>query len=83
MRRAVRAFHFVDNWGETGTTAKSEWELRLMPTPLLRYSSATNKIIDGALFAFAQGTNPEALVLVEAVETVNGRAWRAADRPRR
>ncbi|MBC7818882.1 MAG: hypothetical protein IAG10_18500 [Planctomycetaceae bacterium] len=78
MRRAAREFRFVDNWGETGTTAKSEWELRLMPAPLLRYSSASNKIIDGALFAFAQGTNPEALVLVEAVETVNGRAWRVA-----
>ena len=78
MRRAVREFRFVDNWGETGTTAKSEWELRLMPTPLLRYSSASNKIIDGALFAFAQGTNPETLVLVEAVETANGRVWRAA-----
>ncbi|MBC8115109.1 MAG: hypothetical protein H7062_12065 [Candidatus Saccharimonas sp.] len=78
MRRAAREFRFVDNWGETAKTAKSEWELRLMPAPLLRYSSASEKIIDGALFAFAQGTNPEALVLVEAVETTNGRIWRAA-----
>lgn len=78
MRRAAREFRFVDHWGETGTTAKSEWELRLMPAPLLRYSSASNKIIDGALFAFAQGTNPEAIVLIEAVETANGRVWRAA-----
>lgn len=78
MRRAAREFRFVDNWGENATTEKSEWELRLMPAPLLRYSSASEKIIDGALFAFAQGTNPEALVLVEAVETANGRIWRAA-----
>lgn len=77
MRRAVREYRFVDNWGETGSAIKSEWELRLMPTPLLRYSSASDKIVDGALFAFAQGTNPEALVLVEAVESDNGRAWRA------
>ncbi len=72
MRRAAREFRFVDNWVE------SEWELRLMPAPLLRYTSASEKIIDGALFAFAQGTNPEALVLVEAVESANGRVWRAA-----
>lgn len=78
MRRAVREFRFVDNWGETTATNKSEWELRLMPAPLLRYSSVNEKIIDGALFAFAQGTNPEALVLVEAVESANGRVWRAA-----
>lgn len=78
MRRAVREFRFVDNWGDTGATAKSEWELRLMPAPLLRYSSASDKIIDGALFAFAQGTNPEALVLVESFESANGRIWRAA-----
>jgi hypothetical protein len=49
-----------------------------MPAPLLRYSSVSDKIIDGALFAFAQGTNPEALVLVEAVESETGRVWRAA-----
>lgn len=78
MRRAVREFRFVDNWGEEAKTTNSEWELRLMPAPLLRYSSASGKIIDGALFAFAQGTNPEALVLVEAVESSNGRIWRAA-----
>ena len=78
MRRAVREFRFVDKWGEDAKTIGSEWELRLMPTPLLRYSSASEKIVDGALFAFAQGTNPEALVLVEAVETANGRIWRAA-----
>ena len=78
MRRAVREFRFVDKWGEDAKTTGSEWELRLMPTPLLRYSSASEKIIDGALFAFVQGTNPEALVLVEAVETANGRVWRAA-----
>lgn len=78
MRRAVREYRFVDNWGETRSATKSEWELRLMPAPLLRYSSASDKIVDGALFAFAQGTNPEALVLVEAVETANGPVWRAA-----
>ncbi len=78
MRRAAREYRFVDNWGATAASDKSEWELRLMPAPLLRYSSASEKIIDGALFAFAQGTNPEALVLVEAVESANGRIWRAA-----
>lgn len=78
MRRAVREFRFVDNWGETGSVTKSEWELRLMPAPLLRYASVRDKIVDGALFAFAQGTNPEALVLVEAIETANGPVWRAA-----
>lgn len=78
MRRVVREFRFADKWGEPPNTDKAEWELRLMPTPLLRYSSPREQIIDGALFAFAQGTNPEALVLVEAVESKSGRVWRAA-----
>lgn len=78
MRRAVREYRFVDNWGEEAKRERAEWELRLMPTPLLRYASRSHKILDGALFAFAQGTNPEALVLVEAVETSAGPVWRAA-----
>ncbi|QEG42127.1 hypothetical protein [Roseimaritima ulvae] len=39
-------------------------ELRLMTTPLVRYRN--EQIIDGALFTFAHGTDPELLVLVEA-----------------
>ena len=42
-------------------------KLRLLNTPLYRYESEDPKIVDGALYAFAQGTDPEILLLIEAV----------------
>jgi len=41
-------------------------QLRLLTTPIYRYAAADQGILDGALFAFTQGTNPEVLMLVEA-----------------
>jgi hypothetical protein len=42
--------------------------LRLLPTPLYRYPTAKDGVIDGALFALMSnaGTDPEALLVVEA-----------------
>ncbi|HUQ69470.1 MAG TPA: hypothetical protein VM165_08110 [Planctomycetaceae bacterium] len=75
MRAIARRFRMISVWGEENS---SEWELRLLPTPLLRYSSPQHGVIDGALFGFAQGTNPETIVLVEAVQTPKGTEWQAA-----
>jgi hypothetical protein len=41
-------------------------ELRLLTQPIYRYAAATDEFIDGALFAFVQGTDPEVLLLIEA-----------------
>ncbi len=41
-------------------------ELRLMPTPLIRYQDLEKGIVDGTLFALAVGTDPEVLVTIEA-----------------
>ena len=41
-------------------------EGRLMPQPLLRYAAPESGVIDGAVFAFAETTDPEALLLLEA-----------------
>jgi hypothetical protein len=41
-------------------------ELRLLTTPLYRYESENSQIVDGALYAFVQGTDPEILLLLEA-----------------
>ena len=40
-------------------------ECRLMPAPIDRYQSAADEIVDGALFAFANGTNPELGIFLE------------------
>jgi hypothetical protein len=44
----------------------SHYELRLLTRPVYRYTSDDGKTLDGTLWAFVQGTNPEALLLVEA-----------------
>ncbi|HET6881860.1 MAG TPA: hypothetical protein VFI31_16970 [Pirellulales bacterium] len=52
-------------------------QLRLLTTPLYRYSSSDAEIIDGAMFGFVQGTNPEILVMIEATNrSPTKAAWR-------
>jgi hypothetical protein len=41
-------------------------ELKALSTPLYRYQDPGQGLIDGAVFAFANGTNPEVLWLIEA-----------------
>lgn len=50
-------------------------QLRLLTTPVYRYANE-REILDGALFAFAQGTNPEVLLLIEAPRGEGARQWR-------
>src|SRR5205823_481570 len=47
-------------------------ECRLLTQPIDRYQSASEKIVDGAIFAFANGTNPELGVVFES----DGERWR-------
>ncbi len=52
--------------------------LRMLPRPLYRYDSKRNDVLDGAVFAFVQGTDPESLLLLEAVRKGNGFEWQFA-----
>lgn len=45
---------------------KQTTELRLLPQPLIRYEPKNPSVIDGALFAFAEGTDPQVMLMVEA-----------------
>lgn len=40
-------------------------ELRALTQPIYRYGSEKSDLIDGAIFAFAQATDPEILLLLE------------------
>lgn len=57
--------------------ANGEWELRLLPQPLLRYQPVDSDIVDGALFAFIwpKGTDPEFVLMLECRKTMKGLAW--------
>ena len=41
-------------------------DLRLLSQPLYRYEKTEGDLVDGALFAFTLGTDPEALLFIEA-----------------
>jgi len=50
------------------TPAKSQQEMRLLASPLHQYASPEQRIIDGAVFCLtSNGTNPDALLVVEAI----------------
>jgi hypothetical protein len=57
--------------------------LRLLPRPLYRYDlagakDADPKLLDGALFAYVQGTDPEVILMLEAVGTAEQAEWQYA-----
>lgn len=50
---------------------KESIDCRLLTQPIDRYQSAEDKIVDGAIFAYANGTNPELGVVFES----DGKRW--------
>jgi len=54
------------------------YQLRLLDRPLHTYADPGHGLLDGSLFAFVYGTNPEILLQVEAREIDSGRSWRVA-----
>ena len=63
--------------GAAGPDDKSE--MRLLPTPLFRYSSKAGNIADGALFGLsATGTNPDAIVAIQWREEGTTGHWEFA-----
>jgi hypothetical protein len=50
------------------------WELRLLTQPLYRYQSTDPDVLDGGVFAFvtSAGTDPEAVLVVEARKPPDG-----------
>ena len=62
MRQLARRFTAKETLGENVI------ECRLMSQPIDRYSSEKDGILDGAIFAYANGTNPELAVVLECDE---------------
>jgi hypothetical protein len=57
--------------------------LRLLPRPLYRYDLASAKapdpnLLDGGLFAYVLGTDPEVVLVLEAVGTAEKAGWQYA-----
>ncbi len=70
MRAIMRDFHATDYFKD-----KAWSDLRLLPTPVARYGKEGRAVIDGALFALAIGTDPEACVFLEVRQGKKGPEW--------
>lgn len=53
-------------------------ELRLMNQPVYRYASKDHGIVDGSIFAFVEGTDPEIWLLLEAAQGKSAPRWQYA-----
>lgn len=71
MRAIARRIDAHEFWDPNN----SRYELRLLSTPVHRYDDPDGGIIDGAVFVFANGTNPEVVLLLEAYEEEGQRQW--------
>jgi hypothetical protein len=56
-------------------------QLRLLTKPFIRYGKPETPILDGALFCFAHGTDPEVLLMIEARPGKEGAEWQYAFAP--
>lgn len=72
MRSLAERFEIEDQWGEG---QPETYHLRLLARPLYRYSAPEECVLDGAIFGYSQGTNPEAVVVIEAVTSDSGTGW--------
>jgi len=55
------------------------WQLRLVPRPIYRYQAkAQDHVVDGALYAMCQGTDPEVFLMIEDRPTKEGLRWHYA-----
>jgi hypothetical protein len=49
--------------------------LRLLTQPIYRYQTAREELLDGGMFAFVLGTDPEVFLLLEARQGPDGARW--------
>jgi hypothetical protein len=77
MRSLARGFvpELTDRRVVDGGTRQ---QLRLLDKPLYQYGAGAGGLLEGGLFAFVVGTDPEVLLLIEARETTERREWHYA-----
>ncbi|MGI8980962.1 MAG: hypothetical protein ACR2FY_17175 [Pirellulaceae bacterium] len=76
MRAIARSFsaELTDKRGGDDVRRK----LRLLNQPVYRYESSKNGVVDGAMFALAEVTDPEVWLIVEAINEEGAQRWQYA-----
>jgi hypothetical protein len=65
MRDMVRRFKAFELFEPVARAPMERYELRLLPQPVHRYSDPKAGLLDGAIFLFTYGTNPEIALQIE------------------
>jgi hypothetical protein len=79
IKDLAKRFSSHEFYKPANSTAQQRIELRLMPRPIDRYSDPALGLWDGAILLFANGTNPEVMLLIEAHGTALAQAsWHFA-----
>jgi hypothetical protein len=78
MRRLAPEFQVILRDTRVQRESGTRQELRLLTQPVYRYRSEDPVVVDGALFAFVNGTDPEALLLLEARKASDTVRWEFA-----
>jgi hypothetical protein len=66
MKSLAAQFTAADDFKISSTDQEiTRHELRLLPTPIYRYQDDKEGIVDGAVFAFVHGTDPEVFLVLE------------------
>jgi hypothetical protein len=76
-RQLARDFEMAEYPGPDETRTV----LRLIPRPIYEYADEKTGLLHGSMFVFANGTNPEVLLLLEATKTDGAEGWRFACAP--
>lgn len=76
MKRLIDRFSAIETVSRKGEPTREV--LRQLTTPLYRYQQKRGDIVDGAVFCFVHTTDPEALVVIEAVKKNGVMSWEYA-----
>jgi hypothetical protein len=68
----------AERYEVTTSEGTQKMQLRLMIQPLYRYADGERGLVDGAIFSYAAGTNPETLLILECRKTFDASDWHAA-----
>jgi hypothetical protein len=78
-RRLRQMRQTLDDFTATISYETGQHELRALTQPIYRYGDPASEVLDGAIFAFAEATDPEVLLLFEAHKSGEQAAyWRWA-----
>jgi hypothetical protein len=66
MKELARRLEGFEFYAAEGETQPQRYELRLLPLPIVRYADPDARLVDGAIFFFVYGNNPEIVLLIEA-----------------